>query len=143
MITSAVKNSNHDLLRRIVAGQGPKVEGFSNDMDTGTVHVVDGMGDTPLIWACMRGDEESVDILLDAGANISTGSTLDGDTPLIRAARYGHERIVLQLLDSRTSAKEKIALVNHTNIVNILTFSPLQFFVNFLEDSLSAFSQCH
>jgi len=89
MINHAVKNGNHELLRQILTGNGPKEEGFNNHHDDGTIHQVDAFGDTPLIWASMKGDNEMIDILLGAGANIQAPST-DGDTPLHRAVKCGH-----------------------------------------------------
>jgi ankyrin repeat protein len=114
MINHAVKNGNHTLLREILSGNGPKEEGFSNHHDDGTIHQVDAFGDTPLIWACMKGDNEMIDILLGAGANIQAPSTTNGDTPLHRAVKCGHLHTSRHLL-LKVKAKNRPTLNLNVN----------------------------
>jgi ankyrin repeat protein len=56
-------------------------------------------GVTPLHLACFYGQEEVVECLLEAGADVSVGAQNQaGSTPLHEAARSGHRNIVLLLL---------------------------------------------
>jgi ankyrin repeat protein len=86
---------------------------FSNHHDDGTIHQVDQFGDMPLTWACMKGDNEMIDILVDAGADIQAMSEIDGDTPLHRAVKYGHFHAARHLL---LKVKEK----EHREHLNLL-----------------------
>ena len=54
-------------------------------------------GETALIWACFKGDETSVRLLLSKGANPTTVAK-SGMTPIIAAVSFGHTEIVKTLL---------------------------------------------
>jgi ankyrin repeat protein len=82
----AVKESNADKALQILAGQ-PK--GFVNSRDDD--------GNTALIIAINRSDEQWTGFLLNKGADPSL-SGKNGDTPLISASRVGFQQAVEWLL---------------------------------------------
>ena len=55
-------------------------------------------GRTALFHASLEGKDDIVQILLDAGADISICSTKDGDTPLIIACSEGHSKVAQKLI---------------------------------------------
>jgi len=57
----------------------------------------DDNGDTPLLWAAMRGNRAIADLLLAHGADVNARDTAHGATPLHMAVRNGH-RAVAELL---------------------------------------------
>lgn len=64
------------------------------------VHASSGM--TPLHWAAHGGHLETVQVLLQAGANASIGSEdSQGTTPLAWAAYAGHRHIIQLMLDQQ------------------------------------------
>src|SRR5262245_23604174 len=70
----------------------------------GDVNVPEADGTTALHWAVKRGDLESVDLLLKAGAKVGA-STRYGATPLYLAARRGDPAIIERLLNAGADAK--------------------------------------
>ena len=63
------------------------------------VNARDQLGQTPLYMAAMCGNEETVRLLLDLGADISIG--VGEDTPLDTAVLYGEDVVVAQVLLER------------------------------------------
>jgi len=61
-------------------------------------------GYTPLHWAALKGHEEIVEALIDAGADLNTTNNL-GRTPLHWAALKGHEEIVEALREAKAKAE--------------------------------------
>lgn len=64
--------------------------------------------DTALMSACEIGHREIVDLLLQAGADVNTKSTLSdegdrGETPLMAAAQHGYREIIENLLQKGAS----------------------------------------
>jgi ankyrin repeat protein len=72
------------------------------------VNVADGFHNTPLLWACDRGDDDAVRVLIEHGANVRARDD-DGFTPSLRAS--GHcrletvKRLVSQGADVHDRAK--------------------------------------
>jgi ankyrin repeat protein len=60
----------------------------------------DGSGNTPLYYACSSGSEDSVKLLLDAGAKVNNCKNNCGDTPLHAACEKDNENIVGLLLSA-------------------------------------------
>jgi uncharacterized protein len=75
----AVKKSDGDKAIQVLQSHPP-----------GIVNTKDGDGNTPLIIAISRSDEQWTGFLLNKGADPNLGGK-DGDTPLIAAARVGFE----------------------------------------------------
>jgi len=55
-------------------------------------------GDTPLHWACYKGRTNSVNYLINAGANTDTQNT-SGFKPLDCAIENGHKDIVMLFIE--------------------------------------------
>ena len=62
-------------------------------------------GLTPLLFAIREGRTETVEILLDAGADINQARPGDGTTPILMAAINGHFDLVLRLLERGADVK--------------------------------------
>lgn len=63
------------------------------------LHKEDSLGFQPLYYACLKGDYETVDIILRAGADLNGVSYRKGITALYGAAVKGHKDVVELLLD--------------------------------------------
>ena len=76
------------------------VQGCLNALALGAdINRVDHNGRSPLARACMNQPTvETVQILLDAGANVAFVDRQDGQTALHSACRYGHTHIVPLLI---------------------------------------------
>jgi ankyrin repeat protein len=74
------------------------------------VNAPDGDGSTALLWAAYHDDEESVDLLLRAGANVNAANDL-GVTALWTASQNGSSAIVAKLLAA--GATPEAALLTH------------------------------
>jgi ankyrin repeat protein len=70
------------------------------------VNVTDWLNKTALIWASMRADESSVQILLDHGADPNL-TDWEGRSPLHHAASVGSYSCVESLLNARANPKAK------------------------------------
>ena len=64
------------------------------------VNAAQGDGMTALHWASERGDEEILELLVEAGADVSVGTRLGAYTPLHLASRRGHHNVVRMLLEA-------------------------------------------
>jgi ankyrin repeat protein len=98
----AAKNGSESVLRHIV--EASKESGATLDV----VNARNRDNSTPLYLAAREGYLESVNMLLDNGADWKTQSGSDG-TPLHAAAYHGHKDIVTRLLDL-TGAKDLIGI---------------------------------
>ena len=78
--------------------------------DTSLIDCFNEFGDTPLIYAIHKKNEDIIDILLQSGANPNQ-SNLEGNTPLIAAVKDFSSNIVIRLL-------EEGAKINQTNAYN-------------------------
>ncbi len=63
------------------------------------VNAAQGDGMTALHWSARRGDVETVQLLLYAGASVRATTRLGAYTPLLMAAQMGHARVVAALLE--------------------------------------------
>jgi len=88
----------YDFIHAVEERNGDKVTQLLADNPPGIVNSRNGQGDTGLIVAISRTDENWTGFLLKNGADVNLGGH-DGDTPLIAAARVGFEEAVGWLLD--------------------------------------------
>lgn len=75
------------------------VESYILQSGISVIHIVGCMNDTPLIWASEMGSTESVEMLLDAGADPNKFE-VDGWSALHWAARNGHLGVATLLLEN-------------------------------------------
>lgn len=94
----------------------------------------------PLTWACMKGDNEMIDILVDAGADIQAVSQIDGDTPLHRAVKYGHLHAARHLLKKVKEKEERAHLNSLVNFVsalfNVFEIYPVSHIISLLKEGM-------
>ena len=57
-------------------------------------------GSTALAWAAYEDDEQAVDLLIRAGADVNKANDFHGVTPLALACANGNSRVVRKLLDA-------------------------------------------
>eukprot|EP00960_Hanusia_phi_P064155 765713-Hanusia_phi.AAC.3 len=82
-----------DLVDRLLRLEsGPQSNFYRRQID-----LYDEAGRTPLHFACALGNQNAVEVLLDANANLSAISA-EGKTPLIHAVERGHTKLVSELL---------------------------------------------
>jgi ankyrin repeat protein len=86
-----------DLVNAVKKSDGDKATEILSTHPQGIVDTKDGVGNTGLIIAITRGDEQWTGFLLNKGADPNL-SGKGGDTPLIAAARVGFENAVDWLL---------------------------------------------
>lgn len=88
-----------------VAGQ--RKETVSTLIDAGAnLEAKDFEGSTPLLRACMSGNEELVRLLIEAGADTSA-TNKHGWTPFLEGVRGGYDEIVIQFLKRGCSKDER------------------------------------
>ena len=75
-----------------------------------SVHVVDGLGETPLHKVSAKGHKDIVELLIDKGAQIDVKAK-NGCTPLYVAASSQHKHITQLLLDYGAVMEPDIALM--------------------------------
>ena len=92
-LVDAVKSGNTDEVRVLL-------ERFEVDAP-------EADGTTALHWAAHRGDLATVELLLDAGATVTTENRY-GVTPLLLAAENGHAPIINRLLSAGASANDAV-----------------------------------
>lgn len=88
-LIDAVLEGKHQAVEKALKGGAP-------------VDIENEQGETALIWACFKGDETSVRLLLDKGANPSKMAK-SGVTPIVAAASFGHTEIANTLLTQMNS----------------------------------------
>lgn len=86
-----------EFVEAVRKSDGDKVTQLLRDHPTGLVDARDGDGNTALIIAIARRDEQWTGFLLNQGADPSLGGK-GGDTPLIAASRIGFDQAVEWLL---------------------------------------------
>ena len=67
----------------------------------------DMWGETPLHYAAMEGYTDSVNVLLEAGADVNAREGFIGNTPLHNAASCGHEEISKTLIRAGADVNAK------------------------------------
>lgn len=87
----------YDFVDAVKKSDGDKAMQILSSHPQGIVNTKDGDGNTPLIIAISRSDEQWTGFLLNKGADPNLGG-VNGDTPLIAAARVGFEPAVEWLL---------------------------------------------
>lgn len=87
-LVAAVRHGDHQTLLSLL-------DRSDIDLDTGR-----GDGTTPLAWAAYVDDEEAVDLLLRAGADVDRASDYHGVTALALACANGNSTIVAKLLEA-------------------------------------------
>ena len=95
-----------------------------------TIDCRDAEGKTPLIHACTDAFPETVEILLDAGADVNAKESTEGFTPLMMGAGIGHADVVRVLLqhnadktirdDDGDTASDHAGNSGHAEIVKML-----------------------
>jgi uncharacterized protein len=86
----SLTSAGYDFIDAVKKRDGDKAIQVLQSHPPGIVNTKDGEGNTPLIIAINRGDEQWTGFLLNKGADPNLGGR-DGDTPLIAAARVGFE----------------------------------------------------
>jgi len=89
--------NGNDLVEAVKKSDGDKAIQILASKPKGIVDSKDGDGNTGLIIAINRGDEQWTGWLLNQGANINLGGK-GGDTPLIAAARVGFSQAATWLI---------------------------------------------
>ena len=87
----------YDFVDAVKKSDGDKATEILSSHPAGIVNTKDGEGNTPLIIAINRSDEQWTGFLLNKGADPNLGGK-DGDTPLIAASRVGFEPAVEWLI---------------------------------------------
>jgi uncharacterized protein len=90
-------NDDYDFVEAVKKSDGDKAIQLLGEHPQGLVNTKDGDGNTPLIIAIDRSDEQWTGFLLNKGADPNLAGK-GGDTPLISAARVGFEQAVEWLI---------------------------------------------
>lgn len=88
-VAAQLGSDSHQFLDAVQKRDGDKATQLLTDHPT-IVNTKDGNGDTGLIIAIRRGDQDWTGFLLQKGADANLGGS-NGDTPLITAARVGFD----------------------------------------------------
>ena len=99
-ILTACGSSNRGLDARLLrtATQGDKKKVAELIARGAHVDALDEDGWTPLLWAAAHGNEETVEALLDAGANREAATRLERQSALTLAAKWNRVEVVETLL---------------------------------------------
>jgi ankyrin repeat protein len=93
----ALANAGLDLVQAVKERDGDKANRALSGQSHGIVNSKDGEGNTGLVIAISRSDEQWTGFLLNQGADPNLGGK-GGDTPLIAAARVGFNDAIEWLL---------------------------------------------
>jgi ankyrin repeat protein len=93
----ALATADYDFIDAVKTSDGDKAIGLLAQHPSGLVDAKDGEGNTALIIAIKRSDENWTGFLLKNGADPNLGGK-GGDTPLIAAARVGFDQAAEWLL---------------------------------------------
>lgn len=96
-LAQALATADYDFIDAVKKGDGDKAIGLLAQHPSGLVDAKDGEGNTGLIIAINRSDENWTGFLLKNGADPNRGGK-GGDTPLIAAARVGFDQAAEWLL---------------------------------------------
>lgn len=77
------------------------------------LHAKTSDGKAPLHWASRRGQLQTVEALINAGADVNTKDE-SGDTPLHSASRYGYDEIVKVLISAGADVDAKTTTIGMT-----------------------------
>lgn len=97
VIAQQLTPPGYDFVEAVKKSDADKAIEILNSHPQGIINTKDADGDTALIIAISRGDEQWTGFLLNKGADPNLGGK-DGDTPLIEAARVGFEPAVEWLI---------------------------------------------
>jgi ankyrin repeat protein len=96
-VAQTLTSPGYDFVDAVKKSDGDKATQILNTHAQGMVNTKDGDGNTALIIAISRSDEQWTSFLLNKGADPNLGGK-GGDTPLIAAARVGFEPAVEWLI---------------------------------------------
>jgi ankyrin repeat protein len=107
-IGQSLTTHGYDFIEAVKKSDGDKATQILDSQPQGIVNTKDADGNTPLIIAISRSDEQWTSFLMNKGADPNLGGR-NGDTPLIAAARVGFEAAVEWLI----SVGAKVDGTNH------------------------------
>jgi len=129
VVAQSLANDGYSFTEAVRSRDGNKATTLLDSHPKSFVDTRDGDGNTGLLIAINRGDEQWTGFLLDKGADPNLGGK-GGDTPLIAASRIGFEQAVEWLLaeGARVDASNRqgetpliVAVQQHqTQIVRVL-----------------------
>lgn len=76
----------------------PQLEVFGDKLRY-KINQYDDEGATPLLWACMRGDVKTVELLLNNQADVNAPEKKEGQTPLMVAASSAIDPVMVPLIN--------------------------------------------
>jgi uncharacterized protein len=97
VVAQTLSPPGYDFVEAVKKSDGDKATQLLDSHAQGIVNTKDSDGNTPLIIAISRSDEQWTGFLLNKGADPNLGGK-GGDTPLIAAARVGFEPAIEWLL---------------------------------------------
>lgn len=105
-VLSAAGAAGIDTRLADAAMQGDKSVVLSLLKQNVDVNAAQGDGSTALHWAAYRGDLETTQLLLKAGASVKSVTRIGSITPLFMASRNGNASVIGALLQAGASASE-------------------------------------
>jgi ankyrin repeat protein len=89
-VAQSLTSAGYDLIEAVKKRDGDKATQILSSHPQGIINTKDGEGNTALIIAISRSDDQCTGFLLNKGADPNLGGK-GGDTPLIAASRVGFE----------------------------------------------------